>query len=74
MNKDDPAAQEFCAVWIEQAQGWFVIFGDATMIPEPFPAIGHAEGAALERLGLGQADFDVTEDTGRFYRYQRAED
>lgn len=65
------ASAEFVAVWIEEAQCWRVILGDGYVMPASFPAIGYAAGAALDRLGLGEADFDVTGDTGTFYRYQR---
>lgn len=71
---DGPKANaEFVAAWIEEAQCWRVIVGDGYVLPASFPAIGYAANAAYDFLGLGESDFDVTEDTGTFYRYQLAE-
>jgi hypothetical protein len=67
------ANQEFVCVWIEECQIWRVLLGDGYCMPSPYHSIGYAANAAYDRLGLGESDFDVVEDTGSFYRYVRCE-
>lgn len=62
---------EFVCVWLETSQRWVVLFPNGEIIDQEFPAIGYAVNAALEKIGMSEADFDCTEDTGRFYRYER---
>lgn len=63
--------QEFSVCWFEASQQWVVIFPSGKTLTGKFGSMGYAEGAALEYLGLGEADFEVTEDNGSFYRYER---
>lgn len=63
--------QEFCLCWFEESQQWVVIFPSGKTIANKFGSMGYAEAAALECLGLGQADFDVVEGHSDFYRYER---
>lgn len=63
--------QEFSLCWFEASQQWVVIFPGGKTLTGKFGSMGYAEGAALEYLGLGEADFEVTEDNGSFYRYER---
>ena len=44
------------------------------MLDDRFGSSGRALNAALAAFGLGEADFDVTENTGGFLRYTRTED
>lgn len=61
--------EEFCVVWFEQSQKWIVLFPNGEIIDNNFPAIGYATIAALKKLDAAEADFDVFEDTGTFYRF-----
>ena len=63
---------QFCCIWFESRQQWFVLFEDGSLL-DGFPSIGHAANAAYSHLRLGESDFDVTEDTGTFYRYERTQ-
>lgn len=63
--------QEFSLCWFEASQQWVVIFPSGKTLTGKFGSMGYAEGAAIEYLGLGEADFEVTEDNGSFYRYER---
>jgi hypothetical protein len=66
-----PKIEEFVAIWFESTQEWVVMFPDGTSIRNGFGAVGYAVNAALEYLSRGEVEFDVTEDTGTFYRYQK---
>ena len=64
---------EFVCVWFEASQRWIVMFPDGEIIDREFGAIGYATNAALDRIGVAEAEFDSVEDTGMFYRFVRAE-
>ena len=65
--------KEFVCVWFETSQRWVVMFPNGEIIDREFPAIGYATNAAYEHMG-DVAEFECTEDTGQFYRFQPYED
>lgn len=60
---------EFCVIWFDDPEGYRVLLPNGTTLPEVFPAIGYAVNAGYDHFKLGESDFEVTEDTGTFYRY-----
>lgn len=66
--------EEFVLVWFETAQRWDVVFPDGTIINGNFGAMGHALGAALEYLGRGECEFEVTETTQQYFKYEKDEE
>lgn len=65
---------EFCLLWLEHGcddlRGcWIAILQDGLVLPGRHPAMGYAANAAYNHLGKGESDFEVTEDTGSFYRF-----
>lgn len=64
---------EFCLIWFESTQRWVVIFPFLRVLDNGFTSMGYARNAALEEINAADADFDVEEDTGTFYRFVRSE-
>lgn len=62
---------EFCVIWFESSQRWIVMFPNGNIIDGGFGAIGHALAKAYDYLELGESDFECTEDTGTFYRFEK---
>jgi hypothetical protein len=65
---------EFAIIWFEASQKWIVVFPDGSTIDNNFGAVGYATAAALEKLNMGEADFDVTSNLGDFIRFEESED
>ena len=47
------------------------MFPNGNIIDGGFGAIGHALAKAYDYLELGESDFECTEDTGTFYRFEK---
>lgn len=62
---------EFICVFFDSS-GWF-FQTDQQVTGGPFPAITPAINAALATCGAGEADFDVVEDSGDYYRLVRCD-
>ena len=62
---------EFVCIWFESKQRWVVLIDNGKVIDETFGAIGYAVNSTLTEIGVGESDFDCTEDIGTFYRYER---
>lgn len=66
--------EEFCLVWMESAQQWFVVMDNGSVLQDRFGSVGLAQKAALSALGRFECEFYVSDDGGDFYRFQRDDD
>lgn len=66
--------EEFCLVWMDGAQQWFVVMDNGSVLQDRFGSVGLAQQAALSALGRFECEFYVSDDGGDFYRFQRDDD
>jgi hypothetical protein len=64
---------EFVCIWFETPQLWVVIGGGGRMIERRSGTIGDAVSAGLNYFRASEADFEIAEQTGTFYRYIRSD-
>jgi hypothetical protein len=57
-------------MWLQGRQSWFVIDSLGTILSTDKGSVGAAVGEAMDKLGCGEADYDVVVDQGDFYRYE----
>jgi hypothetical protein len=61
---------EFFVMWLQGRQSWFVIDSLGTILSTDKGSVGGAVGEAMDKLGCGEADYEVSVDQGDFYRYE----
>lgn len=66
--------EEFTVQWFESRQKWIAIFPNGHVIDDGFGAVGYAISAAYQYLNRGEVEFECTEDTGSYQRYEKDEE